>query len=159
MTDVKQFRAIRAPSSIVGPSSPSGANAMPLFDYVAGPQAYGMAVTLSGAVTANVYKTVLSITGAGVVNYLGARTLNSTAKIASLRVTIDGIVLVDIATTSVNHVNRILTAIGYLTHTTATPIHYLSYNPVAFNSSLLVEIASSVTETDQTQLISNYVVF
>lgn len=155
MSDVNQFRAFRVPNSLLSANNFTASNQMPLFDYVGGVANYGMASVLSGAVTASTYKTILSITGSGVINFLGARTINSTAKIAALRVTIDGVVVFDGTTTSFAQANRVICALGFLTHVTASGVNYLSYNPVAFNQSFLVEIMSSLTETDQTQLVYN----
>lgn len=108
--------------------------------------------TNSGACTAGVLKTILSVTGSKVrLNYLQLTNNDATARNNRVRITIDGTVVFDatVANSSGSH----HVAVGQLVGGTTTSA---LFQPVDANNSLLIEYSSSVTETDKATLYYAY---
>ena len=105
----------------------------------------------SGALTAGTLKTVLSITGPGAVNYLAINKIDATSRTVRLKVTIDGIAVFDVTSAANTTANNGLIAVGSVVDTT-----WLQLGEVTFNASLLVEIASSLSETDKLNIFTIY---
>jgi len=112
--------------------------------------------TLAAAsLVANTLKTVLSIpSGRGTLNSAHAQTSNATTKSIRLKITIDGRVIFD-ATSSAATVSPAITGLGFPVVYSATEFR-LHPQPVAFKSSLLIEVASSVTEATGINTLVNY---
>lgn len=112
--------------------------------------------SLSGALTAATEKTMLNITGsAGEMAWLSVYTNDGTARTVRIRVTVDGVTspyAFDSITGSFSSADTGIIAIGNLS---STVISTISYN-LKWRSSLLVEIYSSLTETDKLTLAYNY---
>lgn len=99
---------------------------------------------LSGALTAGTLATVLSVTGAGEVPWLGAYTKDGTSRTVRARVTVDGVVVFDATSAAITVSGQGLMVCGVeptASRYTQSPV------PVRFFNSLLVEVASSLTET------------
>lgn len=106
----------------------------------------------SGATTADVLKTMLSISGAGVVKFLCLKKVDATPRTLRLKVTIDGVTVFDATSASDTNDNYGLLAVG-----SNIDSAWPQLESVAFNSSLLVEAASSVaSETDKLTLYTIY---
>lgn len=106
----------------------------------------------SGATTADVLKTMLSISGAGAVKFLWLIKVDTTPRTLRLKVTIDGVPVFDATSASDTNANHGLLAVGNTISSS-----YPQLESVAFNSSLLVEAASSVaSETDKLTLYTIY---
>lgn len=107
--------------------------------------------TLVGACTANTFKNILSITGKGRLNALKFNAADATARTNTIKITIDGVVVFNNgqATTGTQHYAAIGSA-----HSGTTG--NLIFQPVDFNTSLLVEYKSSLTETDKATVSYNY---
>ena len=106
------------------------------------PAQSGIKSTLSGALTANTLKTMLNITGsAGSMYVLGLVANDATSRALRLKVTIDGSV------TPAFDANG-----GAATSNNGISAAVLSGNPIRWKSSCLVEISSSLTETDKLTL-------
>ena len=99
---------------------------------------------LAGAgYTANRLQTVITHTGRGCVNLLTAYSKDSTARTIRVRVTIDGAVVFDATSSSIATLNHGMVPIG--SHTGGGSA-FLEFQRVEYNESLLVEVASSLTE-------------
>lgn len=103
---------------------------------------------LSGAMTAATLKTILSVTGSGSIDFLSARGMDATARTMRMKITIDGVVVFDytsasIASATVNGAVFIGSGDG------TGSVWSAGIEPTLFNTSLLVEVASSLTETDK----------
>lgn len=105
----------------------------------------GAKEVLSGALTANTLATVLSVSGSGDVPFLSVHTQDATARTVRLKVTVDGTSVFDATSSSVSAAGLGIHAAG---STVSAGVSNQGY-PIRFNTSLLVEIASSVTETDK----------
>ena len=106
----------------------------------------------SGATTADVLKTMLSISGAGAVKFLCLTKVDTTPRTIRLKVTIDGVTVFDATSASDTNANYGLLAVG-----SSIDSAWPQLDSVAFNSSLLVEAASSVaSETDKLTLYTIY---
>lgn len=90
--------------------------------------------------SAGVLKTVIAITGGGVLKLLSVIKGNNTAKTVRIRVTIDGVVVFDSTTGGITRTQAGIQVVGFIANNTST------YEQVPFYESLLVEVASSVTE-------------
>lgn len=99
---------------------------------------------LSGAMTANTLKTVLSATGAGTMHHFAGQFADGTLRTMRIKITVDGVVIFDY-TSAANTTPSAIAAIisGFSGTSTADE------TPIRFNSSLLIEAASSLSETDK----------
>ena len=105
-------------------------------------------VVASGACTANTLKTILSLSGSGVLSFLAVESANTTSRTHRIKVTLDGIVIFDATTAAVTSVALINAVIGSLSNVVASTSSSVEFEPLAFNTSLLVEYADSLSETD-----------
>lgn len=113
---------------------------------------------LCGAVSAATLKTLLDVTGQGEVPYLVAHTKDTTSRTVRCRVTVDGIVIFDATTGAITTNNTGLIVSGTTAaNNTAGSNQFGNGYPISFNASLLVEIASSLNETDGVAI--RYVLF
>lgn len=109
----------------------------------------------TGALSAGVLATVLSLSGRGAISFLACSGVDTTARTHRLKVTLDGVVIFDATTASTSNAGSVLAAIGFFIPSStvnAAPI----FEPLVFNSSLLVEYASSVTETAKSIIAYRY---
>ena len=104
--------------------------------------------TLSGALTANTLATILSVTGSGEVPFLTGYTKDTTSRTVRLKVVIDGQTpaAFDATSAATTISGAGMVVVGEIA---ATGFPVASALPLRFNSSLLVQIASSVSETDK----------
>lgn len=102
----------------------------------------------SGAMTAATLKTILSVTGAGSIDYLSVRGMDITSRTLRMKITIDGVVVLDstsAATADASSNGAVYIGVGDGSGATWPA----AYEPTLFNASLLVEVASSLSETDK----------
>ena len=103
----------------------------------------GAREVLSGALTANTLATLLTITGAGSVPMLSAYTKNITSRTVRLVVEVDGVSVFDATSSAITLASNGIFAAGHATSAGITP-----GAPIVFSSSLVVKVASSLTETN-----------
>lgn len=107
--------------------------------------------TNAGAMTANTYKTAISLTGAGDVAFFAVKTNDTTSRSISVRVTLDGVDVREIGPVAVATIAGLaLVPIGAIAG--AVPV----MRPVPYTSSCLIEIKSSLSETDKLAYASDY---
>lgn len=151
MSNAAQFfggRGAPRPTGLLNGSSAlvavATANAKPLtFGQV--PMARTVA---SGPTTAGVLKTILSLSGSGVISLLAVESVDATSRTHRLKVTLDGVVIFDATSAAVASVSQVLSAIGGISYIIASLPVAVSLEPLAFSTSLLIEYACSLTETD-----------
>lgn len=140
MSTLSQFGGgVKPPTALINYCSDAGS-----YTTANAPGSYSLKRTLSGATTANTLKSVLNITGSGVISFLSAHCADGTSRTVRLKVTLDGVVVFDTTSIALSTAGFGLIAIGDPT----------AFDPITFNKSLLVEIASSLSETDK--LYTNY---
>jgi hypothetical protein len=100
---------------------------------------------LSGALTANTLATVYTKTGRGRINLLTAYTKDTTARTVRCRITIDGAVAYDATTNSISSSGHGQIAIGNIAANADATV----YQPIDYQTSILIQVASSLTETDK----------
>lgn len=123
--------------------SPSG------FEIAAGPTSAGAyKSTLSGALTAGTLATMLTVSGGGVLSYLAVSAVDATARTMRLQLTLDGVIAFDSTTASISTANFGIMAVGSVQVYSATVPNGLYTAEIPFNS-MVVKIASSLTETDK----------
>lgn len=106
---------------------------------------------LSGAMTAGAWTVVpgLSLTGAGQAALLAAYATNTTPRTVGLRVTVDGVEVFNATSNTVSSIGSGLVAAGK-----ADSVAFGSSVPIRWNSTLLVEVKSSLTETDKIAVVA-----
>lgn len=103
----------------------------------------------SGAMTANTLKTVISVSGsAGVMDYLTIKTVDATSRTLRVKITVDGVVVFDFTSAATATTGDIACIISSTTDTNASAPEP-SELKLTWNNTLLIETASSVTETDK----------
>ena len=108
---------------------------------------------LSGALTANTLATVLSLTGPGEVPLLTSYTKDATARTVRTVVIVDGVTVFDFTSASISTTKRGAIVAGELAGTPGGATFYVTQgNPIRFSVSLVVQQASSLTETDKIAL-------
>ena len=108
---------------------------------------------LSGACTSNTLKTILSVTGKGAISKLFLAAMDTTSRTHRIKITIDGTVIYD-STSAANSTQDVAPVIGNVSYTAYSSNHVLDMGefPLFFDYSLLVEYATSLTETDKTRI-------
>jgi len=106
----------------------------------------------SGALTANTLATALTITGIGNVPVLAVSQADATSRTLRLQVIVDGVTVFDSTSTAATTTNRAIIAAGSITQTSAGNFQLADGEPIRFYDSLVVKIASSLTETDKLNL-------
>ena len=152
MSTVSQFSGGRKIAAITNFCSAGGvAVAVPNGSGSLSPAGINGKRALSGALTAATLATALSITGRGALNFAAVGTEDTTARTVRLKVTIDGVSIFDATSSSVTAANQGLIGVGAIyVGSTGT------LQPVRFYTSCLVQIASSLTETDKISSVVNY---
>ena len=158
MSNLNQFIGDPAVSSIVGGfSNGAAATAMGIYD-----DGKTTKTALSGALTANTLATVLSVTGGGgYLDFLAMKSVDATSRTHRIKITLDGTVVLDgtgaaIAVANYGHVvvGGAVFA-GNAVYASAKSVQPIPL-PHRFNSSCLIEYASSLTETDKTLFLYAY---
>lgn len=98
----------------------------------------------SGALTAGTLSTLVTVTGSGMLPYLVAYTNNATARTIRVVLIIDGVTVFDATSDSISATGRGMAVVGCNTATGFTA----DGEPARFNSSCVIRVASSLTETD-----------
>lgn len=141
--------AAKATTSIVSYFSTAGIVGAPILAQ----QLSGTKTSLSGALTANTLKTMLNISGsAGCMPQLALTRVDATARTVRLKVTVDGITIFDITDANTSTANVGIAAAGEYSGTN----NIADGEPIRWRTTCLVEIASSITETDKIQLLYKY---
>jgi len=109
---------------------------------------------LSGALTATTLATVLSVTGAGVIGVVAIVPVDSTSRTIRLQVVIDGVTVFDSTSTTMATTFQGAYAIGSVS--TASTYSWACDEQIPFNSSFVVKVASSLTETDKVKIGVRY---
>lgn len=110
----------------------------------------------SGSTTAGVLKTVLSLSGTGVISFLAMGSADSTSRTHRLKVTLDGVVIFDATTAATANTTFVFSAIGCVVNTAASTHSAPNFEPLSFNTSLLIEYADSLSETGGAYLAYRY---
>ena len=152
-SDSTNYRAYghRIAKSLIGNDTTTGTD-LPVFGTVVWRVGNDVRQTLSGALTANTYKTIVSVTGQGILKFCGVASVDATTRTQSIRITIDGVVVCEKSVAGVNAINKGIVAVGGLVDSTSVA----RFDRLAFNTSLLVEVKSNITETDKLYTLTNY---
>lgn len=147
------FGAHPVTKSIVNAYSTSGAANILLTAAQASPTAKA---ALSGTLTANTLATMLSITGAaGFLDMFAVTSVDATSRTHRVKITLDGTVAFDnTASAAATVENTGIIPVGAVSNNTTTKT--LLPDPQFFRTSCLVEYASSVSETDKTNVYYAY---
>ena len=150
MSNISQFiGSSRPPTSIVNATSTTGSTPDLYGAGAAATITSAVKVAYSGALTANTLATVLSLTGQGVVLLAGCGSVDATSRTHRFKLTIDGVVVYDATTTAAAAIYKGIVVIGTLVNNNGSYFIF-GLDAVPFNSSFLLEYASSVSETAKT---------
>lgn len=163
MSDISQFRTMRVPNALFGSdtSATSGSG------YPHRPKdGTGIVTNLrtirGGTLTANTYKTLMSVTGSGVINF-AAMCFEVDAQGAKMRVTVDGIQLAEITQQAcASLIDRMVPIIGscVLGYTSSgAQTFQVGFDPIPFNSSCVIEAQSTTSSANAVGLVINYKTF
>jgi hypothetical protein len=148
MTTLSQFTGGRQVASIVNYFSAGGVNQANVGSVGATKEIASGATGAAGTLT-----TVLSISGGGAINYLSAFNATAVSRTIRLKLTIDGVSVFDATSSASASSNTGLVAVGSAIGSSIPG----AWQPVCFSSSLLVQVASSVSsETDTITVGVNY---
>lgn len=112
---------------------------------VSGSSGSGAREVLSGALSANALATLLTVNGSGRVPLLSAFPKDNTSRTVRLVVEVDGVTVFDATSEAVTVTGRGIFAAGTWTSSSL----FTPSEPIVFSSSLVVKVASSLTETDK----------
>ena len=142
----------RSTTSVVHRYSSNGVNCLPSMG--GGAAGYGKTAN-TGALTAGVLSSALiNISGtAGELTSLCMTTNDATARTMRIEVVADGVTVFDSTTASVAASGSGFWAVANGQVTSSIDV---TTNPIVFNSTLTVKVASSLTETDKTQISYSY---
>lgn len=138
----------------------NGANTLSAFNIITDATVFTvndgvLKVVATGALTANTLSTILSLSGKGVISYLGALPVDTTSRTHRFKVTLDGTVIYDATSSATTAVTRLMNVIGQIYQPAANSSVVVT-EPIFFNTSLLIEYASSVSETAKTTIAYRY---
>lgn len=140
MSNLSQFFGGDNPPTALLGGTPNGSSAYDVFSAISVSR-FSLPVVSSGAMTAGVYKNVLTVSGSGVLNFAAFGSIGGPRTI-SLRITIDGTVVYSATTSSGNE--RGLVGAGALIWETSTYAS-VALDQIPFNTSLVIDVASSDT--------------
>jgi len=118
------------------------------------PQQVGKRI-ISGAVTANVFKNVLTISGAGMLKYAATVSLDSTSRQLGLKITLDDIVVFNAVCYASTSATDGIVGVGAM----VTDLEYGGLESVYFNRSCIIAVSSTMSETDKIAATVNYEVY
>lgn len=146
MSNLEQFiGANRPPATIVNGYSAGGTSNVIIS---AAGENHGKKI-LSGALTATVYKELVSVTGAGFIDLASAYALDATARTIGLKVVMDGVTAFDAVSASLSGAYQGIIAIGSRAAATGG---FTNFQRFYFNTSLSLQVKSSLNETDLVEL-------
>lgn len=117
---------------------------------------YPLIATQTAGVTANTLTTALSRTGKGALGCFFLQSVDGTSRTHRIKITLDGTVIYDKTSPEVTTALAILPVQGQIAWSSATTAAGVIENPILFESSLLIEYASSLTETAKTNFGYTY---
>lgn len=158
MSDVNQFRALIVPTTLFGNTDTYNTSSMPFMPNGAQTRAtMNVAETRCGALTSNTYKTVVSVSGRGLLNFAGFVSLSSGIYSFGFRLTYDGIVIERTGVPNNDFTSKGLPVIGgVIQDLTNTTVSGLRFDPLPFNSGFTIEVKSTQAVTDGIGVITNY---
>ena len=119
---------------------------------VTGGATIGGKTILSGDLSAGVLSTALvSVSGSGELAYLEISAVDTTSRTLRLELTIDGTVVYDYTSAANTTVNNGAVVVGANESATAPGV-----DPINFNSSLVIKVASSLAETNLVRIRVKY---
>lgn len=142
MSTLSQFSGGGATTAIVNAHSAGGTASS---QTIAASANNGMREVLSGSLTAATLATLLTVTGPGRVPQLTAYTKDATSRTVRLVVEVDGVEVFDAASSAITSANVGIFAAGSLLSNS----QFIPGESITFFSSLVVKVASSLTETDK----------
>ena len=111
---------------------------------------------VTGALTAATLSTILNLSGKGVISFLACNSGSATGRTHRFKITLDGTVVFDATSASTGNTSAYFPVIGYCTDLVAASFITAHSEPIYFNTSLLVEYASSLSETGLTDIAYKY---
>lgn len=108
----------------------------------------------SGAMTANVWKTLVSVSSAGVLDLASLSPVDNTARTVDFRIVIDGTTVY--TGSEATSFQRWFVGAGIVTLNASGVVTAVASQHLVFNSSLSIDARSTITETDKLRLTYLY---
>lgn len=140
MADGINLTALASPSSLLVPTDTSGV-ILPTSSMKNPPNAKNL---LSGALTANTYLELVSLSTPGWLRICGVYRVDATSRTVGLKIVIDGTTVIDAVDAASGVTDKGWYAIGGGLGTSV-----IGLEAIRFNASLSLQIKSSITETDK----------
>lgn len=147
---------MRVPNALFGSNSSATSGSSYAYRPDVGSAAASNLRTIQGGtLTANTYKTLLNVTGSGVINF-AAMCFELDSQGAKMRVTVDGIQIAEITQQYAPGLNdRMIPIIG----STLPASYQVNFDPVPFNFSFVIEAQSTTSTANAVGLVINYKTF
>ncbi len=143
----------RTPLAIINQfSSGASATASNAMQGQGGPKA-----VLSGALTANILVTSLNISGAGSLFFLGVSTQDTTSRTIRAKLTLDGVVVFDATSSAISTTADGIILVGTVL-VNASGLGFC-YGNIPFQNSCVLQIASSLSETNKIATLYSYATY
>ena len=160
MSDVNQFRSFRVPNALFGSdASVAYGSGYPYLPSGGVGIVTNLRTIRGGTLTANTYKTLLSVTGSGVINF-AALCFEEDSLGAKMRVTVDGIQIAEITQQgAAGLAGRMVPIIGscvVASSDTVVQTFQVGFDPVPFNSSCVIQAQSTTSTANAVGLVINY---
>lgn len=111
--------------------------------------------TLSGAMTADTYKDIISVTGSGVLNIAAVRPADNTARTVTLSVMVDGVEIWNQAQATSSSSTTLL-GVGEYAGLDGGSIPFVTGEMIPFNESMKIRVKSTITESDKLTVFYKY---
>jgi len=118
------------------------------------PQQTGKRIS-SGALVANTYKPILTISGAGAIKYLTVISLDGTSRQLGIKLTLDDNVVFQAIGNASTSSTKGIVAVGSI----ADELYFGSPELVYFNRSCIISVSSTISETDKIAAVVSYEVY
>lgn len=145
MADGINLTALAAPTALLPPTDTSGV----IISGVNLNQHRTSKHTLSGALTADTYKEMISLSIPGLLRLCGVYSIDGTARTLGLKIVIDGTTVIDAVSAALSAANAGWMAVGINHELDNMGLE----SGIRFNASLSISIKSSISETDKIALV------
>lgn len=144
MADGINLTALKSPTAILPSKTTAG-------DIIVGTNVNDVigTNTLSGVLTADTYKEIVSISTSGFLRYCAIYTNDATSRTLGLKIVIDGVDVFDFVSPAITSANEGFHAVGHMRGVNSSGA---AFEYIRFNASISIQIKSSISETDKVTL-------
>ena len=153
------FGAAKPPKLLVGSNDTDTMVVLPIapaaFDTALGAK-LNLRVTSAGTTTANVYKSLVSVSGSGVLSMALLQSLSAGPRDIFIKITIDGFVVLERQKNAAAFYHQINAVGSVWASGGSNSLSFVSTDHLSFSTSLDISVKSSLSETDQIAIAYRY---